>query len=170
MWRGRQMLADGDGEAGTWELWDQQWDRRVRARPRWFLQVGVGRDQTVGSMGKFLSDTQYVFALEPYTDGTPSPTVVTNCGSSFLLATTVTAHFLLATSWLFKNRGGQGIRWHHCCSCYGLLETDNRRQEMGSAGVNEDSAYFQPPPACLGEQEIGVWHRWVEDIQVLWAP
>ncbi len=26
---------------------------------------------------KFLSDTQYVFALEPYTDGTPDPTVVT---------------------------------------------------------------------------------------------
>ena len=41
------------------------------------MQVGVGRAQAVGSMGKFLSDTQYVFALEPYTDGTPAPTVVT---------------------------------------------------------------------------------------------
>ena len=28
-------------------------------------------------MGKCLSDTQYVFSLEPYTDGTPAPTVVT---------------------------------------------------------------------------------------------
>ena len=28
-------------------------------------------------MGKFLSDTQYAFTLEPYTDGTPAPTVVT---------------------------------------------------------------------------------------------
>jgi hypothetical protein len=28
-------------------------------------------------MGKFLRDTQYVFTLEPYTDGTPVPTVVT---------------------------------------------------------------------------------------------
>jgi hypothetical protein len=28
-------------------------------------------------MGKFPSDTQYVFALEPYTDGTSAPTVVT---------------------------------------------------------------------------------------------
>ena len=28
-----------------WELWDQLWDRRVHARPRWFLQVGVPRVQ-----------------------------------------------------------------------------------------------------------------------------
>ena len=28
-------------------------------------------------MGKFLSDTQYAFTLEPYADGTPAPTVVT---------------------------------------------------------------------------------------------
>ncbi len=28
-------------------------------------------------MGKFLSDTQYAFTLEPYADGTPDPTVVT---------------------------------------------------------------------------------------------
>jgi hypothetical protein len=55
------------------------------------LQVGVGRDQTVGSMGKFLSDTQYVFALEPYTDGTPAPTVVTK-----EVDMTVSAPFLLA--------------------------------------------------------------------------
>jgi hypothetical protein len=27
--------------------------------------------------GKFLSDTQYVFTLEPYADGTPAPTLVT---------------------------------------------------------------------------------------------
>jgi len=42
-------------------------------------------------MGKFLSDTQYVFALEPYTDGTPAPTVVTKevdmaVAAPFLLA------------------------------------------------------------------------------------
>jgi hypothetical protein len=43
-----------------------------------------------------------------------------------------------------KTRGGQGIRSHHCCSCYGLLETDNPRPERGSAGANEDSASFQP--------------------------
>ena len=28
-------------------------------------------------MGKFLSDSQYAFTLEPYADGTPAPTVVT---------------------------------------------------------------------------------------------
>jgi hypothetical protein len=37
-----------------------------------------------------------------------------------------------------------------------LLETDNRRQERGPAGVNEDSAYCQPPPPWLGQQELGV--------------
>ena len=42
-------------------------------------------------MGKFLSDTQYVFALEPYTDGTPTPTVVTK-----EVDMTVSAPFLLA--------------------------------------------------------------------------
>ena len=60
------------------------------------MQVGVGRAQAVGSMGKFLSDkflsdTQYVFALEPYTDGTPAPTVVTK-----EVHMAVEAHFLLA--------------------------------------------------------------------------
>ena len=55
------------------------------------MQVGVGRAQAVGSMGKFLSDTQYVFALEPYTDGTPAPTVVTK-----EVDMGVEAHFLLA--------------------------------------------------------------------------
>ncbi len=54
------------------------------------MQVGVGRAQTVGSMGKFLTDTQYVFALEPYTDGTPAPTVVTK-----EVDMAVAAHFLL---------------------------------------------------------------------------
>ncbi len=42
-------------------------------------------------MGKFLSDTQYVFALEPYTDGTPAPTVVTK-----EVDVSVSAPFLLA--------------------------------------------------------------------------
>ncbi len=46
-------------------------------------------------MGKFLSDTQYVFALEPYTDpntdGTPTPSVVTK-----EVDMAVAAHFLLA--------------------------------------------------------------------------
>jgi hypothetical protein len=55
------------------------------------LQVGVGRAQAVGNMGKFLSDTQYVFVLEPYTDGTPVPTVVTK-----KVDMAVSAHFLLA--------------------------------------------------------------------------
>ncbi len=36
-----------------------------------------------------------------------------------------------------------------------LLETDNRRQERGSAGANEDGAYFQPA-ACPGQQDLGV--------------
>jgi len=40
---------------------------------------------------KFLSDTQYVFALEPYTDGTSAPTVVTK-----EVDMAVAAHFLLA--------------------------------------------------------------------------
>ena len=55
------------------------------------MQVGVGRAQTVGNMGKFLSDTKYVFALEPYTDGTPAPTVVTK-----EVDMAVSAPFLLA--------------------------------------------------------------------------
>jgi hypothetical protein len=42
-------------------------------------------------MGKFLSDTQYVFSLEPYTDGTPAPTVVTK-----EVDMSVSAPFLLA--------------------------------------------------------------------------
>ncbi len=54
------------------------------------MQVGVGRAQAVGSMGKF---PQYVFALEPYTDGTPAPTVVTK-----EVDMTVAVHFLLAKS------------------------------------------------------------------------
>jgi hypothetical protein len=41
-------------------------------------------------MVKFLSDTQYVFTLEPYTDGTPAPTVVTK-----EVDMTVSAPFLL---------------------------------------------------------------------------
>ncbi len=49
-------LVDGSREEGTtssgrdpWELWDQQWDRRVRARPSLFLQVGVVWVQPVGN-------------------------------------------------------------------------------------------------------------------------
>ena len=42
-------------------------------------------------MGKFLSDTQYVFTLEPYADGTPDPTVVTKEADM-----TLAAPFLLA--------------------------------------------------------------------------
>jgi hypothetical protein len=42
-------------------------------------------------MDKFLSDTQYVFTLEPYTDGTPAPTVVTK-----KVDMAVAVHFLLA--------------------------------------------------------------------------
>ena len=43
------------------------------------------------TMGKFLSDTQYEFTLEPYADGTPAPTVVTKeadmaLAAPFLLA------------------------------------------------------------------------------------
>ena len=36
-----------------------------------------------------------------------------------------------------------------------ILERDNGRQESDSAGVNDDSAYFQPA-ACLGQQGLGV--------------
>jgi hypothetical protein len=42
-------------------------------------------------------------------------------------------------------------------------------EERGSAGANKDSVYFQPA-ACLGQQDLGVGHRWVVDIQGLWAP
>ena len=43
------------------------------------------------TMGKFLSDAQYAFTLEPYADGTPAPTVVTKeadmaLAAPFLLA------------------------------------------------------------------------------------
>ena len=42
-------------------------------------------------MGKFLSDTQYAFTLEPYANGTPTPTVMTK-----EVDIAVTAPFLLA--------------------------------------------------------------------------
>ena len=42
------------------------------------------------TMGKFLSDTQYAFTLEPYADGTPAPTVVTK-----EVDMTVAVHLLL---------------------------------------------------------------------------
>jgi hypothetical protein len=42
------------------------------------------------SMGKFLTDTQYTFTLEPYVNGTPAPTLVTK-----EVDMTVTAPFLL---------------------------------------------------------------------------
>ena len=43
------------------------------------------------AIGKFLSDVQYVITLEPYPNGTPSPTVVTkevdmDVAAPFLLA------------------------------------------------------------------------------------
>ena len=47
------------------------------------------------------------------------------------------------------------VRSHHCCSCYGLLERDNRSQERGSTGANEGSVYFQPA-TYLGQQDLGV--------------
>jgi predicted SprT family Zn-dependent metalloprotease len=55
----------------------------------------------------------------------------------------------------FKNRSAQGNRFHHCCSCNKKLKRDKERQERGSAGANEGSAYFQPA-ACLGQQDLGV--------------
>jgi hypothetical protein len=42
-------------------------------------------------MGKFLSDAQYAFTLEPYANGTPAPTVVTE-----EVDVAVAAPFLLA--------------------------------------------------------------------------
>ncbi len=42
------------------------------------------------AMGKFLTDTQYVFTLEPYVNGTPAPTIVTK-----EVDMVVTAPFLL---------------------------------------------------------------------------
>jgi hypothetical protein len=42
------------------------------------------------SMGKFLTDAQYVFTLEPYVNGTPPPILVTK-----EVDMTVTAPFLL---------------------------------------------------------------------------
>jgi hypothetical protein len=53
------------------------------------LQVGVTRSQVVGS--------KYAFTLEPYADGTPSPTVVTKEANMAL-----TAPFLLARPELSK--------------------------------------------------------------------
>jgi hypothetical protein len=73
--------------------------------------------------------------------------------------------FLIDTQYVFTC---EGIRVHHC-SWYRWLTRDNRRQERVSAGVNKGSAYFQPA-GCLGQQDLRVWHRWVEDIQVVWAP
>jgi hypothetical protein len=88
------------------------------------------------TIGKFLSDVQYDFTLEPYADGTPGPTVVTK-----EVDMTVTFPFLLVKSDFSKTEV--------------VLETDNRSQERGSAEANEDSVYFQPD-VCLGQQDLGV--------------
>ena len=103
------------------------------------------------AMGKFLMDAQYAFTLEPYVNGTPAPTLVTK-----EVDMAVAAPFLLVNPDFSKTEVVKAyIHSHHCCSCDRLLETDNRRQERGSAGANEGSAYFQPA-ASPGQQDLGV--------------
>ena len=58
-------------------------------------------------------------------------------------------------SLIFQEQRWSSIRLHDCCSCNRFMERDNGRQESGSAGVNDDSAYFQPAP-CLGQQGLDV--------------
>ena len=64
------------------------------------------------SKDKFLSDPKYAFALETYANGTPSPNIlpkevdIARSGSSFCID----------QPRLFENRGGKGLRSHHCCS------------------------------------------------------
>ena len=58
------------------------------------------------------------------TPAEPAPTVVTK-----EVDMAVAGPVLLAKPDYSKNRGGQGIHVQHCCSCYGLLETDNQSQE-----------------------------------------
>ena len=60
------------------------------------------------AMGKFLSDVQYPFTCQVYVNGTPHPSVVTK-----EVDMSVTSPFLTR---IVKNRGGEGIRVHHCCS------------------------------------------------------
>ena len=79
--------------------------------------------------------------FEAYATGTPAPTVTEEVDEAV-------AGPLLATPDFSKTEVVLLLQ--------SILERDNRKQEMGSAGVNEDSAYFQPPPSCLGQQELGV--------------
>ncbi len=93
-------------------------------------------------MGKFLSDTQYVFALEPYTDGTPAPTgnccdklwqllfIDYSCGSSFFIGYSLTLQKqrwsrhtlspLLLLLWITGNRQSKsrdGLSWSEWRQC-----------------------------------------------------
>ena len=106
-------------------------------------------------MGKFLSDTQYVFAFEPYTDGTPAPTVVTKEADMALAAP-----FLLARPDFSKTEVVKGYVYIIVDPVMDYWEQtiEVTSQERGSAGANEGSAYFQPA-SWLGQQDLGVGHR-----------
>ena len=104
-------------------------------------------------MGKFLSDSQYSFTLETYTNGTPAPSVVTK-----EVDMVVTAPFLMDRPDFSKTEVVKAYLHTIVAPAmdYWKQTIEGKKAlERGSAGANEDSAYFQPV-ACLGQQDLGV--------------
>jgi hypothetical protein len=79
--------------------------------------------------------------------GTPVPTLVTK-----EVDMTVVAAFLLVNPDFSRT---EVVKTYAHTIVVRLLETDNRRQERGSVGANEDSPYFQTD-VCPGQQDLGV--------------
>ena len=101
------------------------------------------------TMGKFLSDTQYVFTLEPYDNGTPAPSVVTK-----EVDMTVSALFLLINLTFQKQRWSR----HTFTPLLLLLWITGKRQSKSRKGLSWGEisfTYFQPV-AYLGQQDLGV--------------
>jgi hypothetical protein len=142
-----------------WELGSGD-DGHVEGQVTYTHPEVAGLSKPSSDMGMFLSDSQYSFTLEVYANGTPAPSVVTK-----EVDMVVAAPFLLARPDFSETEEVKGIRLHHCCSWYGLLERDKRSLERGSGperdnrsqerGSNEGSTYFQPD-TCIGQQALGV--------------
>ncbi len=105
------------------------------------------------SMGKFLTDAQYAFTLEPYVNGTPAPTLVTK-----EVDMAVTAPFLLVNPDFSKTE----VVKAYAHTIVGLVidywkQTIEGKKalERGSSGKNEGSSYFQPA-RCPGQKDIVV--------------
>ena len=101
-------------------------------------------------MGKFLSDAQYAFTLEPYVNGTPAPSLVTK-----EVNMSVAAPFLLANPDFSKTEVVKAYAHTIVAPAMDYWKQTIEGKKRGSTGANEGSAYFQPA-ACPGQQDLGV--------------